>query len=123
MDMPIDIDEAKVETFDLRATAAELRAGSEYASNGRSAQTLAKGPDLNATLVVINEGVELGEHAAPASAVITVLEGEIAFISGDGERTVATGGSVAFAASERHSVRGIEESAFLLLIAARGRDH
>ena len=115
--MPVDITEAECEFFDLKAHAAALREGSEYANNGRSAQTLAKGPDYNVTLVAIGEGIELAEHAAPGSALITVIEGEIAFISGGAEHNVTAGSSVAFAANLRHSVRGIDEASFQLVIA------
>lgn len=123
MDKPVEINEAKVEALDLESAAFRLRDSEEYVRNGRSAQTVVKGPDLTATVVMINAGVELGEHSAPATAMIIVIDGEIVFISGGNERRVAKGGSVVFAAGERHSVRGVEESAFLLLIATRGEDH
>ncbi|MGD8330767.1 MAG: cupin domain-containing protein, partial [Acidobacteriota bacterium] len=113
MNKPIEINEAKVESFDLEAVTLRLRDSEEYVKNGRSAQTVVKGPDLTATVVMINAGVELGEHAAPASAMLVVLDGEINFISGGSERRVAKGCSVVFAGGERHSVRGVEESAFL----------
>ena len=117
MSMPIQISGTMAETFDLKATAAALRAGPEYANNGRSAQTLAKAPEMNVVLTVINEGVALGEHQAPGSVTLTVLEGKIAFISGGGESEVKAGGSVVFAAGVPHSVRGIEAAVFLLVIA------
>ena len=71
MSMPIQISGTMAETFDLKATAAALRAGPEYANNGRSAQTLAKAPEMNVVLTVINEGVALGEHQAPGSVTLT----------------------------------------------------
>jgi quercetin dioxygenase-like cupin family protein len=117
MDMPVDISDTAIGSFDLIATAARLRAGKEYAANGRSAQTLAKAPQMNVVLTVINEGVELAEHAAPGSVTLTVVEGEIAFMSGDDERVVKAGNSVVFAGDVRHSVRGESEAAFLLVIA------
>jgi quercetin dioxygenase-like cupin family protein len=123
MSKPVEINEAKVEALDLGAATLRLRDSEEYVKNGRSAQTVVKGPDLTATVVMINAGVELGEHAAPASAMLIVLDGEIDFISGGNEHRVSKGGSVAFAGGERHSVRGVEESALLLVIAARGEDH
>lgn len=120
MSMPITVSGSVVETFDLKALAADLRGSSEYASNGRSAQTLAKSPEMNVLLTVINEGVSLAEHEAPGSVTLTVIEGKVAFISGGVEQEVASGGAVVFAAGVPHSVRGLEEAAFLLAIATRG---
>ena len=120
MSMPIEISGSVVESCDLKATAAALRDSSEYATNGRSAQTLAKAPEMNVLLTVINAGASLAEHEAPGTATLTVIEGKIAFISGDAEREVETGGAVVFAAGVPHSVRGIEAAAFLLVIAKRG---
>ncbi len=117
MSMPIDISGSAVETFDLKAVAAALRASPEYANNGRSAQTLAKAPEMNVLLTVINEGVSLDEHEAPGSVTLTVIEGKVVFISGDAEREVEAGCSVVFAPGVRHSVRGVDAAAFLLVIA------
>ena len=116
MSMPIQISGTMAETFDLKATAAALRAGPEYGNNGRSAQTLAKTPEMNVVLTVVKEEVVLGEHQAPGSVILTVVEGKIGFISGGGEREVEAGCSVVFAGGVKHSVRGIEEAAFLLVI-------
>jgi quercetin dioxygenase-like cupin family protein len=117
MSMPIQISGAIAETFDLKAIAATLRAGPEYANNGRSAQTLAKAPEMNVVLTVINEDVSLKEHEAPGSVTLTVTEGKIAFISGAQQREVEAGCVVVFGPGVPHSVRGIEEAAFLLVIA------
>lgn len=117
MDMPIAIEATTAESFDLRAAAAELRQGPEYASNGRSAQTLAKGPDINVLLTVINEGVELDEHEAPGSVTLSVIEGKVMFVSGGKERAVDAGGAVVFGPGVTHSVRGVEEASCLLTIA------
>lgn len=119
MSMPIEISGSEVETFDLKAIAAALRASTEYANNGRSAQTLAKAPEMNVLLTVINEGASLGEHKAPGSATLTVLEGKIAFISAGAECEVATGCTAVFAAGVPHAVRGVEEATFLLAIGKR----
>lgn len=119
MDMPVEISGSAVASFDLQETAASLRAGNEYAANGRSAQTLAKTPDMNVVLTVINGGVALGEHAAPGSVTLAVVEGKIAFISGESERLLGVGSAVVFAADVPHSVRGVEEAAFLLAIARK----
>ncbi len=120
MSKPIEIVESTAENFDLKAVAAALRDSPEYASNGRSARTLAKAPDMNVLLTVINEGSSLDEHVAPGSVTLTVIEGRIVFISDGAERTVETGCSVVFAAGMPHSVRGVEEAAFLLVIGKPG---
>jgi len=117
MSMPIEISGSAAETFDLKAVAAALRASPEYANNGRSAQTLAKAPEMNVLLTVINEGVSLDEHEAPGSVTLTVIEGKIVFISAGAEHDVETGGSVVFAPGVPHSVRGAEAATFLLVIA------
>lgn len=116
MSKPTEISGSVAETFDLKATAAALRGSTEYANNGRSAQTLAKTPEMNVLLTVINEGSSLDEHVAPGSVTLTVIEGKIVFVSGGAEHEVETGCSVVFAAGVPHSVRGVQEATFLLVI-------
>jgi len=117
MEMPVNLTDDVIEDFSLTDLAAALRAGREYEANGRNAQTLAKGPGMSVMLGVVAAGTELDEHAAPGPVMLTVLDGRLAFLSGDGERELGAGGAVAFAGNVRHTVRGIDDAAFLLVIA------
>lgn len=120
MQMPVDLTDDTVEELSLVDLAATLRAGPEYGANRRNARTLAKGPGMSVMLGVVAAGTQLDEHAAPGPVVLTVIDGRLAFVSGDGERELGAGSAVAFAGNVRHTVRGIDDAAFLLVITQSG---
>ncbi len=119
MTLPKEISTSTVATFDLKAVVAALRASPEYARNGRTAQTLAKAPEMNVVLTVLNRDASLSEHQAPGTVTLTVIEGTIEFAGDDAAERLATGCSAVFAAGVSHAVRAVDEAAFLLVIATR----
>ena len=117
MEMPVKLSEGVVQELALLDVAQQLRGSDEYATNGRTAQTVVKAPEMNLVLVVVAADAKLAEHQAPASATLVMLDGRITFSSEDAESQLGAGQAVAFAAAVPHSVSGVEDSAFLLVIA------
>ena len=65
------------ESFDLSQVADTLECEEAFFASRRTAASLAKGDDLRFILTVMMKGETLREHAAPNSAVVVVLQGEI----------------------------------------------
>jgi quercetin dioxygenase-like cupin family protein len=83
---------------------------------GRRAEILVKEDDLRITLVTMREGVELDEHAVPVSIAIHVLRGRFA-VHYDGETLELNHGDlVSLRKDVRHTVRALEDGAFLLTL-------
>jgi quercetin dioxygenase-like cupin family protein len=83
---------------------------------GRRAEILVKEDDLRITLVTMRQGVELDEHSVPVSIGIHVLRGRFA-VHYDGETLELDHGDlVSLRKDVRHTVRAIEDGAFLLTL-------
>jgi quercetin dioxygenase-like cupin family protein len=87
---------------------------------GRRAETLLKSPGLRVILVTMRAGAELREHAAPGPIAIQPLRGRFAFLVDGEAREVAAGTLLGVEGGVRHTVRAIEDGAFLLTIASSG---
>ena len=81
--------------------------------SGRSAATVYKGPRLSHTIVALVAGGELSEHENPGEATVQVLMGRIEVLAGNDTWECRTGNLVVVPQS-RHSVRALDDSAFLL---------
>ncbi len=84
--------------------------------SGRRAEILVKADRLRVVLVTMNAGVELHEHTAPGPITIQTLRGRMAVMLGSGEVMLDTGAMIALAEGAPHSVRAVEDGAFLLTI-------
>jgi quercetin dioxygenase-like cupin family protein len=83
---------------------------------GRRAEILVKEDDLRVTLVTMRSGVQLDEHTVPVSISIHILSGRFAVIH-DGETdTLAAGEFIALKKHVPHTVRALEDGAFLLTL-------
>jgi quercetin dioxygenase-like cupin family protein len=87
---------------------------------GRRAETLLQAPGLRVILVTMRAGAELREHAAPGSIAIQPLRGRFAFLADGESRQLAAGTLLGVEGGVRHTVRAIEDGAFLLTIAGGG---
>lgn len=84
--------------------------------SGRRAEILVKEDDLRVTLVTMRSGVELDEHAVPVSLSIQGLTGRFEVLY-DGDRvTIGAGEFIALRKNVRHTVRALEDGAFLLTL-------
>jgi quercetin dioxygenase-like cupin family protein len=87
------------------------------ASGRREPRVLFSRPGCRAVLIDLNAGDELGEHRTHEHAVLQVVSGRLELVVG--QRTVAcdAGTLVTFAQGETRSVRALESSRILLLLA------
>ncbi len=119
MDKPIELTGSATRNFALQAMAERLVGEEPFTKTGRTAVTLAKGDDMTAVLVVTAAGTLLGEHTAPGPVTLVVLSGSIVFRHAEGEIPVGEGEAVAFARGVAHSVKSVDDSAFLLVIGGK----
>jgi quercetin dioxygenase-like cupin family protein len=83
------------------------------AAHGRSAEILVHDGPLRQTLLVLLDGIELGEHNSPPAASILVLRGTLRVTALDGDDEVLAG-QLRVLTHHRHAVTALEDSAFLL---------
>ena len=88
------------------------------ASSGRSSQTIIGGHShsLRQTVVALSAGQSLAEHDGTCDATVYVLSGKLELISG-ANAWKGSAGDLIVVPSTRHSVRAIEDVAFLLTVA------
>jgi quercetin dioxygenase-like cupin family protein len=87
------------------------------ASGRREPRVLFSRPGCRAVLIDLNAGDELGEHRTHEHAVLQIVSGKLEL--GVGERTVEcdAGTLVSFTRGETRSVRALESSRILLVLA------
>jgi quercetin dioxygenase-like cupin family protein len=87
------------------------------ANGKREPRVLFSRPECRAVVIDLNEGDELGDHRVYESAVLQVVSGRLR-VGIDGREVECDAGSLAvFAPRETHSVRALEASRILLLLA------
>ena len=84
---------------------------------GHTARTLFKKADFRMVLVSMEKGATLKEHHADGTISVQVLKGSIRFTSQGEAHTLHVNSLVTLAASIKHEVEALEESAFLLTIS------
>lgn len=80
------------------------------------ANILVKTDTIRVVLVTMLKDGELQEHSAPGPITVQVLKGAFDFAVDDEEHLMREGDLISLAPGVRHSVRGIEDGAFLLTI-------
>lgn len=88
------------------------------ASSGRSSQTIYGGHthSLRQTVIALTAGQSLAEHETQSEATLQVLTGTLTLISGTREWKGSPGDLLVIPAA-RHSVKAIDDAAFLLTVA------
>lgn len=84
--------------------------------SGRSAATVYKGQRLSHTVVALVADAELSEHENPGEATAQVLVGRLELRSGD-DTWECRAGNLLVIPPARHSVRALDDCAFLLTTA------
>ncbi len=87
-------------------------AAAQDSPHGRSAELVLHDGVLRQTVIALTAGSELGEHNAPHAASVFVLAGRVRVTGQEVEEIAA--GQLARLTHERHGVRALEDSAFLL---------
>lgn len=89
---------------------------SQADESGRRAEILVKEDDLRVTLVTMRAGIHMAEHTAPVSISIQALTGRIEVLYEGGTATLGPGDFISLRKGVKHSVRAIEDGAFLLTL-------
>lgn len=87
------------------------------ANGKREPRVLFSGPACRAVLIDLGEGEELGDHSVREHAVLHVVSGRVLVRTSSQDADCDAGALVAFAPGEVHSVRALEGSRLLLLLA------
>ena len=114
---------AQVIELDCASDIATLRASDSYGRADHSATTVAKQAELRVVLIALKAGGTMHEHHADAPITVHGLEGRILFGVGGQSHEVTSGRVLVVAAGLPHSIRAIEESAFLLTIGGMHDAH
>ena len=87
------------------------------ATGKREPRVLFSAPACRAVVIDMQAGEEMGEHQVRERAVISVVSGRVA-LGADGREIECEPGTLAtFEPGERHTVRAVETSRILLLLA------
>lgn len=90
----------------------------EYHVEPQKPEVIGSTEEGRAILVNLSAGDEMKEHQVKELATVIVISGEIEISTEDGQLVSGCNGTmVVFQPSERHSVRALENSRFLLLLA------
>jgi quercetin dioxygenase-like cupin family protein len=102
--------------FDIQQELADCHRKKPWAS-GICSKTLFKKPDLRCVLVVMESSAVMKEHHADGSISVHVLSGRLRFGVQGKEYDLSAGNLLTLAASIKHDVHALEDSAFLLTIS------
>jgi len=90
----------------------------EYKVERHKPEILGSFEEGRAVLVHLAAGDEMGDHQVRERATVVVILGRLEIATPDDQKvTGGPGTMVVFEPSERHSVRALEDSRFLLLLA------
>ncbi|MEO6805387.1 MAG: cupin domain-containing protein [Edaphobacter sp.] len=106
----------KMAEFDLLKEIGNSEQNKPWQS-GHDARTLFKKHDLRIVLVTMEPEAHIKEHHADGTISIQVLKGHIRVTVHDKQHDLHVGNLFTLAASIRHDVEAVEESAFLLTIS------
>lgn len=111
----------KLAQFDLNSEMNEAESNKPWQS-GHSAKTLYKKHDFRVVLLSMERGAHLKEHHADGTISVHVLKGKIRMNVGGKPHELPANSLFTLAASIRHDVEALEDSAFLLTISWPNHD-
>lgn len=106
----------KLAQFDLNSEMNEAESKKPWQS-GHYAKTLYKKHDFRVVLLSMERGAHLKEHHADGTISVHVLKGKLRMNVGGKAHELPAGSLFTLAASIRHDVEALEDSAFLLTIS------
>jgi quercetin dioxygenase-like cupin family protein len=107
--------------FDLAEETRTARSARADGDARRTARTLLKDGPLRITLIVLEPGAELAEHAAAGPITVQPVEGTIRFRAGADEQLLRPGQVLSARAGVRHAVSSDDGAAFLLAVVIPAR--
>lgn len=102
--------------FDLAQEIADATSEKPWQA-GHHAKTLFKKHDFRVVLVTMERGAHMKEHHADGTISVQVLKGKIRMNVGGKPHELDAGNLFTLAASIRHDVEALDDSAFLLTIS------
>ncbi|HEU5341611.1 cupin domain-containing protein [Edaphobacter sp.] len=106
----------KMAQFDLTHEIAEAEQKKPWPS-GHHAKTLFKKHDFRVVLITLENGAHIKEHHADGTISVHVLKGKVRFSVAGKPHELGAGNLFTLAASIRHDVEAVGDSAFLLTIS------
>ena len=106
----------KLAQFDLVQEIADSEQKKPWQS-GHFAKTLFKKHDFRVVLITMENAAKMKEHHADGTISVQVLKGHIRFTVHGKPHDLKLGNLITLAASIRHEVEALEDSAFLLTIS------
>jgi quercetin dioxygenase-like cupin family protein len=85
--------------------------------DGQIPRVLFSSPECRAVLLELEGGEELGDHRVRERAVLHVVDGRVSIDASGNAAECEAGTLVTFTAGEVHSVRALEHSRLLLILA------
>jgi quercetin dioxygenase-like cupin family protein len=116
---PLD---APLLTFDLPALLEKVKSEADWRKNERNSMTLHKSPGLRVILVAMHAGTAILTHTAAYPFSLQLIDGRIRFTAGKQTTTLGRGELLTLHAGIPHDLVAMEQSAFLLTLAA-GNEH
>ena len=107
---------AKMAQFDLPKEIADSEQQKPWQS-GHNAKTLCKKHDFRIVLITMEDAARMKQHHADGTISIQVLKGQIRVTIQGKPHDIPSGHLFTLAASIRHDVESVGESAFLLTIS------
>lgn len=104
--------------FDLSTEAAQLRREDSWGQNDRNARTLLREPGVRVTLIALKAGARLEQHTAPGALTIQALSGRLRLTVAGEVKDLPANHLLALEPDLPHDVEAVEESTFLLTLAA-----
>ena len=102
--------------FDLNQEIADAASRKPWQA-GQYAKTLFKKHDFRIVLITMERGAHMKEHHADGTISVQVLNGKVRMNVGDRPYELTAGNLFTLAASIRHDVEALDDSAFLLTIS------
>jgi quercetin dioxygenase-like cupin family protein len=87
------------------------------ANGKREPRVLFSRPECRGVLIDLNAGDEMGDHRVHEHAVVQVVSGSLELVVGDHSVECPAGTLLTFTPGETRSVRALEQSRILLLLA------
>lgn len=106
--------------FDLNEEMDHFRDEATWRQQGHDAKTLVKEQSFRVVLIALKQGATLSEHSAPGPLSIQVVSGRVKVAATERTVELSAGQLLVLESGIPHAVQAVEESQFLLTIAASG---
>lgn len=110
--------DAPIIRVDLNKYMKQIQEEKTWNASGHNSITVFKTATMRSVLIGIHKGASIKKHMAASVISVQVLKGKIEFIVGDRVNKIKKGEMLALHKNIPHSVHALEDSFFLLTLAA-----